>query len=234
MNEIFKTFFDRFTNFFTRSVAPSSVFFVVLFFNDKYFNNNETYCASLNYLHMFVEIDKIFLYICLILVFLAYGYINQIFTQLLDEFIKDDYCDSLEFKDLREKVKSNLSDIQNNILKTINYSDYSFYQVLAKDKNIAPSGNYVDEIKALHTVYVALGFNIFITIFIFYIFGHLTILWFPIVLFFYYLLGIYLHKVAKMRYKARNKRLYINYLLEKDKNKTKKEIKIKYRGRSCR
>lgn len=215
MDKIVTLLGERFLNFFTRSVAPSSIFFVLLFFNDNLFNHGAVYLQFTEFLQNVLKINEIYLYVCLVLLFLAYGYINQIATQFLDNFIKGDYCDNLEFKELRELVKGTLTEQEKKVLKVIGYSDYNLYQVLGNIKDIKPDRNYVDEVKALHTVCVAIGFNMAI-IFLFKDINLLAAMYIPMIAFFYYMLCLYFNKLAKSRYKSRNQRLYINYLLKNE------------------
>jgi hypothetical protein len=222
---------ERFTNFFTRSVAPSSIFFVLLYFNDMFFNDGCLFCDFQIFLNNAKSIHDVFLYICLVLLFLAYGYINQIFSQFLDNLIKKNYCifsnrffekccDG-EYRKLKLRVNEKLTKKENAIFSAIDFNDYNAYQVLGKEVKIASS--YVDEIKSIHSFALALGFNLFMYFFYFSSTYELCLF---VVLF----LSVFIssHMIAKSRYKARNKRLYINYLLKEDKkDKCEKEIKIK-------
>ena len=208
-------FLDRFSNFFVRSVAPSSIFFVLLFFNDMYFNNSEI-CkkvvasfvkaedkketpkeVSLNIKDLKITednqqivmtIDKLsvsdnvkksddkskdtdtksnenpninLIYVFMALIFIAYGYVNQILSQFLDNFIKVnyDFCDR-EFTTLRAKVKAKLNQQTKEIFQAIEFNDYNAYQVLGKDLTI--SNSYVDEVKSIHTFCVAFILFIFL------------------------------------------------------------------------
>ena len=115
MDKFLEKFADRFIGFFTRSVAPSSVFFALLFFNDKFYNNSNIYNEFIKYIIQIKDINEVFLYVVLTIMFLAYGYVNQIFSQVLDNAIKKNYEFDLsskshnEYKLLREKVKEKLS-----------------------------------------------------------------------------------------------------------------------------
>ena len=221
MDKFLEKFADRFIGFFTRSVAPSSIFFVLLFFNDKFFNCNEIYFQFISFVKELQSIDNILLYVILTILFLSYGYVNQIFSQILDDFIKKDYdfCDS-KFTTLRKNVENKCDDVKNKIFTAIDFNDYNAYQVLGKDIKVSTS--YVDEVKSIHTFTVALLINF--SIYSFY-FELLDISKFLIVSI---ILILFFHHLSKSRYKARNKRLYINYLLKEDKpNKQEKEIKIK-------
>ncbi len=295
-------FLERFSNFFVRSVAPSSIFFVLLFFNDMYFNGSEIKNAVVNITkaedkketpkeislnikdlkisedkeQIIVTIDKLsisdnikksddkskdtitksnenpninLIYIFIALIFIAYGYVNQILTQILDNFIKSNYDnDDVEFKSLREKVKTKFIEENNTLLKDENefLNDYNLYQILGREKSIAPNNNYVDEVKNINSFIVAILLNlIFALCFeiqdgmfvkkIFFTeisFGILSILFYLIITVFVIIFVIEKFKpilyLQKKRYKSRNKRLYINYLLKEDKpNKQEKEIKIK-------
>jgi len=217
---------ERFTNFFTRSVAPSSIFFVLLYFNDMFFNDGYFFGEFFCFLCKAKSIHDVFLYLSLVLLILAYGYINQIFSQLLDNLIKENYDDWDEgYNKLRkaviEKFTAKYDSWKSNPIIPLN--DYNLYQILAKDKSIVPSNSYVDEAKSIHTFTVAIIFHI--SLYLFYYrdldFMYTYALLLPII--------IYLSRwIAKNRYKARNKRLYINYLLKEDKkDKCEKEIKIK-------
>ena len=96
--------------------------------------------------------------------FLAYGYVNQIFSQVLDNFIKKNYEFDLsskshnEYKSLRKKVKEKLSSSEKEILDVIGFHDYNAYQVLGKVLNNNTS--YIDDIKNIHTLFVAISLNI--------------------------------------------------------------------------
>ncbi|MGM0609193.1 MAG: hypothetical protein ACQESP_12350 [Candidatus Muiribacteriota bacterium] len=212
MAKAFEHLSTKFTNFFTRSVAPSSVFFMLLFFNDLVFNEQQLYETALYHLSEVKNIDEVLLYGVLVLIFLAYGYINQLCTQYLDECMKENYTKEPEFQNLRKKVEAQFSVNEKVVFDAITVHDYNLYQVLGKDT--AVPGHHVDEVKALHTVYVAIGANILITVFVLQ-WGLVSLLCFPVVLFFYYAVGLWFHELAKGRYAARNKRLYINYLLDK-------------------
>mgnify|MGYP005988496913 CR=1 FL=1 len=226
MEEIFKILGNRLASFFTRSVSPSSFFFVLLFLNDTFFNEGglsyEVFCrlTDIN------QINSVLLYVVLIVVFLAYGYINQLFTQILDNQIKNNYesCD-YDFLKLRGKIhtiiKKNTSLKQ--IFNVIGFNDYNAYQVLGKDIKVGTS--YVDDVKAIHTLAISLIFN---AVILYLYFNTITDFWFIASLVF---ITILFHFIAKSRYKARNKRLYINYLLkQEDEKKDKKELEIKVKS----
>lgn len=231
MDKIVTLLGERFLNFFTRSVAPSSIFFVLLFFNDKLFNGGRLYLQFTQFLQNSSKINEIYFYVCLVLIFLTYGYINQLFSQILDNFIKKNYCcfsnyffekcGDKHFYQLREKVKTKLNEKENEIFEAIEFTDYNAYQVLGKDINVGSS--YVDEIKSIHALTVAIILNVIIYSFCFNYEN------FKIVLFLLASIAsvIVFHFFAKSRYKARNQRFYINYLLKEKKDKCEKEIKIK-------
>ena len=232
MDKFLEKFTDRFIGFFTRSVAPSSIFFVLFFFNDKFFNCSEIYFQFICFVKELQTIDNVLLYVILTIFFLSYGYVNQIFSQILDNLIKKNYCIlsnhffekcfDKHFSKLKIQAAIKVSkDIKfRNIFNEIGFNDYNAYQVLGKDINV--SSSYVDEVKSIHTFTVALLINF--SIYSFY-FELLDISKFLIVSI---ILILFFHHLSKSRYKARNKRLYINYLLKEDKpNKQEKEIKIK-------
>lgn len=216
----------RLSNFFIRSVAPSSIFFVLLFFNDKFYNNSNIYNEFIKHIIQIKDINEVFLYVVLTIIFLAYGYINQIFSQVLDNAIKKNYEFDLsskthnEYKLLRAKAKEKLSNSEKEIFDVMDFHDYNAYQVLGKV--LKNNTSYVDDIKNIHTLFVAITLN---TILLFSYFHNvfLPLLIVVIPIFF----GIE-HFYSKSRYMARNKRLYINYLLNKKKNEQK--TKIVYKG----
>lgn len=225
MQDAIKILAQRFTNFFTRSVAPSSLFFVLLYFNDRFFNDGYFFGEFLCFLDQVKSIHDVILYICLVLILLAYGYINQIFSQFLDNFIKENYDDNdKEYNELRKKVIKKVIK-KSTIWKDdaiIALNDYNLYQILGKDKSITPSNSYVDEAKSIHTLVVSICLNLcFITMYtVIFIFALIVILTFS------KKAQNIITIPSKSRYKARNKRLYINYLLKDDsKNKNEKEIK---------
>lgn len=224
MEKLFEKLGDRLTNFFTRSVAPSSIFFILLFFNDMYFNDSYIYNDFICFIKEANSINGIYLYIVFIIIFLSYGYINQILTQLLDNFIKISYTIiDEEFINLRLKVESSLSEKEKEIFEVIGFNDYNAYQILGKD--IKTSLSYVDDVKSIHSFILAINLNVFII----YLFANFQAeaKW----LFCSFCIGVIFvigNMIAKMRYKARNKKLYINFLLKKDESKIKeKELKIK-------
>lgn len=225
MDKFLEKFADRFIGFFTRSVAPSSIFFVLLFFNDKFYNNSNIYNDFIEYITQIKDINEIFLYVVLTIIFLAYGYTNQIFSQILDNFIKKDYEFDLssksheQYKSLRGKVKEKLSTSEKEIFEIIDFHDYNAYQVLGKVLNNNTS--YVDDIKNIHTLFVAVSLN---TVLLFTYF-HNEFLPLLIIVIPFFLSAE--HYFVRSRYMARNKRMYINYLLTKDKKKNEQEIKIK-------
>lgn len=203
MDTFLKTLGDRLSNFFTRSVAPSSFFFVLLFFIDYFFNNEKIFDEVFIILDEINQLNSILLYVVLVVVFLAYGYINQVFSQFLDELFKKNYrtCDK-DFINLREKVSKKFEDKE--IFNYIEETDYNFYQILGKGFD---TKNYVDEIKAIHTIVVASFFNISILLLL-EVDENIKFI-FIIVLIPIFCIG-YL-SVGK-RYISRNKRLYINYI----------------------
>lgn len=274
-------FLDRFSNFFVRSVAPSLIFFVLLFFNDMYFNESKIKDAVINITkaedkketskeislnikdlkisddkeQIVITIDKPtissdvkktekdklkdtdaksdanpninLIYIFMAFIFMAYGYVNQILTQILDNSIKENYDDSDDkYTNLRDKVKMKFT-IEFNDWKedgVIILNDYNLYQILSRDKSIAPNSNYVDEVKTIQTLLIAIILNLFF-INIFTILINIILI---LILIFSKKVQHFINIPAKSRYKARNKRLYINYLLKEDKKeKCEKEIKIK-------
>jgi hypothetical protein len=225
LDKIFQNLAERFTNFFTRSVAPSSIFFVLLFFNDKFYNCSNIYNEFIKYITQIKDINQIFLYVVLTIIFLAYGYTNQIFSQILDNLIKKNYEFDLsskshkQYKSLREKVKEKLSTSEKEIFEVMDFHDYNAYQVLGKVLNNNTS--YVDDIKNIHTLFIAISLN---TILLFTYFHNE---FFPLLIIVIPFFLSVEHYFVRSRYMARNKRMYINYLLIKDKKKNEKEIKIK-------
>ena len=221
-------FLDRFSNFFVRSVAPSSIFFVLLFFYDSFLNQNLFYEKITFFLTEISDIDKTFLYICLVLIFLAYGYLNQILTQFLDNFIKENYDEEdEEFNQLREKAKIKFLKNKNPISDILPVNDYNLYIFLSSDKSISVSTSYVDEVKNIHSLRISLLLSSLVNFTYCDKYFSIPFFVFSIILF------CLLHEYAKSRYKVRNKRLYINYLLkEEKKDKCEKETKIVYKGRS--
>lgn len=217
MENIFCKLSERLISFFTRSVAPSSFFFILLFFIDCFFNNEKIFDEVFIILDEINQLNSILLYVVLVVVFLAYGYINQIFSQFLDEFFKGDYktC-NLDFKNLRKEVCKRIE--KKEVFKHIEKTDYNFYQVLGKNLN---TKNYVDEIKAIHTIVVATFFNISILLLLEVDINVKFIFIFILMIVFY--IG---NLSAGKRYMARNKRLYINFIESKGKNKI--EPKVKY------
>lgn len=228
MNSIFQKLSDRFTNFFTRSVAPSSIFFVLLFFNDKFYNNSNIYNEFIKYIIQIKDINEVFLYVVLTIIFLAYGYVNQIFSQVLDNAIKKNYEFDLsskthnEYKSLREKVKEKLSTSEKEIFDLIDFHDYNAYQVLGKGLNNNTS--YVDDIKNIHTLFTAISLNTIL------LFSYFHNEFFPLLIIVIPIFWGIEHFYSRSRYMARNKRMYINYLLTKDKKKNEQEIKIKIKS----
>lgn len=267
-------FLDRFSNFFVRSVAPSSIFFVLLFFNDMYFNDSKIKDVVVNITkaedkketpkeislnikdlknsddkqQIVVTIDKLsisdnvkksdndkskdtdiksnenpninLIYVFMAFIFIAYGYLNQILTQILDNFIKSNYefCiedkNHNEYRNFRSKVYENLTLIEKDIFSIIEFNDYNAYQVLGKVLN--NNYTYVDDIKSIHTFFLAICFNLFISFSFFHIeFLPLLIILIPIIL----IIG---NLLARNRYMIRNKRMYINYLLNKEENQINK------------
>ena len=256
-------FLDRFSNFFVRSVAPSSIFFVLLFFNDMYFNDSKIKDAVVNVTkaedkkenskeislniknlkisddnqQILITIDKStisedikksekndtksneninIIYIFMVFIFMAYGYINQILTQILDNFIKSNYefCledeNQKEYKNLRNKVYLKLTLVKKDIFSVIKFNDYNAYQVLGKI--LGKNTTYIDDIKSIHTFFLAICFNLFIS------FSYFHAEFFPLLIILIPILFIIGNLLAKNRYMARNKRMYINYLLNKEEN----------------
>ena len=282
-------FLDRFSNFFVRSVAPSSIFFVLLFFNDMYFNDSKIKDAVVNVTkaedkkenskeislniknlkisddnqQILITIDKStisedikksentdskskkddtksnenpninLIYIFITILFIAYGYLNQILTQIIDYMINKNYCFlnntffnfcfDCDLEKLRKAVRTKLENdnYYKEVQQLLEFHDSNMYEYLGKDETILPKNGHVDEAKSINTFLVALILNL-----IFYCFctqnynnNIVSIVIFIIIILFF---------LSKARYKARNKRLYINYLLKEDKpNKQEKEIKIK-------
>lgn len=142
MDTLLKTLGDRLSNFFTRSVAPSSFFFVLLFFIDYFFYNEKIFDEVFIILDEINQLNSILLYIVLVVVFLAYGYINQVFSQILDNRIKENYELSdlaseykyiEEYQNLRNKVKERAKEEYKLIFDSIDFNDYNAYQVLGKN-----------------------------------------------------------------------------------------------------
>lgn len=213
-------FLDRFSNFFVRSFAPSSIFFILLFFNDLFFNESKLFKLLFSFTKELKDIDINLVYLILVLIFLSYGYINQILTQILDNFIKSNYefCiedeNHNEYKNFRCKVYKKLTLVEKDIFSVIKFNDYNAYQVLGKVLN--NNYTYVDDIKSIHTFFLAICFNLFISFSFFHIeFLPLLIALIPISL----IIG---NLFARNRYMARNKRMYINYLLNKEENQINK------------
>jgi len=216
-------FFDRLSNFFTRNIAPSSIFFILFFFNDLYFNNSTIYNNSILFFSKIHTINSIFLYIVLVIIFLSYGYVNQILSQLLDNFIKNDYSIiDKEFIKLRSEVKKNLIGKQKELTKIIDLNDYNIYQIIGK--NIKTSLSYVDDVKSIHSLTLAINLNILI---FYYQSSSLVEARWLCCIFFISVVFVIGNMIAKLRYKSRNKRMYINYLIKEDSTKTKiKYIKV--------
>ncbi len=215
MDKFLEKFADRFIGFFTRSVAPSSIFFVLLFFNDKFFNCSEIYFQFISFIKELQSIDNILLYVILTILFLSYGYVNQIFSQILDNLIKENYDDNDDkYNNLRDKVKikftTEFDDWKEDAVIFLN--DYNLYQILSRDKSIAPNSNYVDEVKTIHTLFIAITLNLFFIN----IYTILINIIFILFLIFSKKVQHFINIPGKSRYKARNKRLYINYLLKEN------------------
>lgn len=210
MKDIFSPLIKRFLNFFTRSVAPSSLFFVLLYFNDLLFNNSNLFKYIKENIILIKTIDISFIYIILIIVFLSYGFLNQILSQIQDEFLKGNYnfCDN-EFVNLRKKV---LESQNNNIFSFIEKNDYNLYQILGKKTKINTS--YSDYVKSVYSLATAVSLNIIIYSIEFSTTPH----WFFNCLIFLsiFIILIISHFISKKRYKARNKKLYINFLIKKN------------------
>ena len=217
MEEIFKILGNRLASFFTRSVAPSSFFFVLLFFNDVYFNNYEIFKYLKKISDVIKNTDLNLLYLSIIILFLSYGYLNQLLSQLQDDFIKGNYSENTEYVLLRDKAFKSLDEKIQTLVNDIDYNDYNLYQILGKDIDVGSS--YVDYVKSIHTLATSLSLNIII-------FSVISGMY--INLLFILLILPTSYFISKRRYKARNKRLYINYLLKKEeKSKDKKELKLK-------
>lgn len=227
MDKFFEQFGNRFIGFFTRSVAPSSVFFILLFLVDYLLNNEQIFDEVFCILSEINQLNKILFYSVLVLIFLSYGYINQIFSQFLDNRIKGNYeLDNLrnenfhidEYIKLREKVKKKAEEKYSEIFSCLTFNDYNAYQVLGKKFN--PKSSYVDEVKAIHTLYIAVCMNIIIFSLFFEMFLFLGL---PIIFFLFFFENI----VARDRYFSRNKKMYINFLFEENNDIKEKELKIK-------
>lgn len=133
MDQIFKILGNKLANFFTRSVAPSSAFFVLFFVNDMIFNNYEIFRYLKKIADVIKSTDLNLLYLSIIIIFLCYGYLNQLLSQLQDEFIKANYSKNTEYVALRDKVLTSLSDNIRGLVNQIGYNDYNLYQILGKD-----------------------------------------------------------------------------------------------------
>jgi len=265
-------FLDRFSNFFVRSVAPSSIFFVLLFFNDMYFNESKIKDAVVNATkaedkketskeislnikdlkisddkeQIVITIDKStiasdvkktekdkskdtaeksdenpninLIYIFITILFIAYGYLNQILTQIVDYTIKKnfclfsnkffDICFDCEFEELRKSVQDSLKDDNDykKVYKLLDFNDSSIYEYLGKDETILPKNGHVDEAKNINTFLIAILINIGI------FYNKFEIFYLSICV----VILVILYCLIKARYKARNKRLYINYLLKEN------------------
>lgn len=123
-------FISRITDFFIRAVAPSSFFITILYFNDLFFNDSKYFCSFINLALTLTEIDNLLLYSVLIFSILSYGYINQLFSQFIDEFIKHNYYFiDKDFESLRSLVEKNLTTQQREILPV-----YKYYATILHDK----------------------------------------------------------------------------------------------------
>lgn len=226
MEILFHNIANRLTNFFTRSVAPSSVFFVLLFFVDYFFNNEKIFDEVFIYFDEISHLNKILLYVVLVLIFLSYGYINQVFSQILDNTIKENYEFSdlaseynyiKEYQKLRNKVKAKAIKEYRDIFESIQFNDYNAYLVLGKEFNFKGK-LHVDEVKTIHTLYIAFSINLVILLSFF---DSFIILSLPLISLLYFVENF----IARGRFLARNKKLYINFLVSKSTIK-KKNIEL--------
>ena len=163
MDRVFDNIAKRFIGFFTRSVVPSSIFFVLLFFNDSAFHSSKIYNQFMSRIGELQTIDSILVYMALTVLFLSYGYLNQMLSQIMDNFIRNNYDRrDKEFCELRDKVKiqCNQNETVKQIFTVIDFNDYNAYQVLGK--NIEVGYAYADEVKSIHTFCIALILNLVI------------------------------------------------------------------------
>lgn len=210
MDIAIKLLIERFLGFFTRSVAPSSLFIVLLCLVDYFFQDKVIINLLIDALRKCKEIGDVVFYIYIVMLLLTYGYINQVLTQFLDNFIKENYDDNdSDFKNLRKAViaKFEQSDADDTLKNIIEKKDYMLYLLLSNLTQGA-STKTVDETKAIHSVPVSI-----LLVCIMYVLAEKSYIALFVGILLFVIFACITHHIAKSRYKSRNQRLYINYLL---------------------
>lgn len=227
MEKFFELFGKRMEDIFIRSIMPSSMFFVLLIIYDYSSNNSDIICFLFNHFAFSKTATSVNTSLIIVggLVFLlGYGYIVSLIQQFLDNFIKKDYdADkcldffinvNVRLGKLRELARNKLiKKIGNKALEIDNMTDYELYQILGnisvfKDAYIV--NTYVDQTKVIFSFFIALIFILFISIA-----NDDYSLWWLVTTIFLLKIAI---DMAKSRYRARNIRLYLNYILENENN----------------
>jgi len=222
MNEIAKSFFNRFDNFFSRSVAPLSSFISLFFLIDLFFNQKEYLNLIIEHYEKISEHSTFLIFTLLILAFGA-GFLLSIIQQLLDEFNKEN------FEVFWSKENSKLTCLRDHVIKRLqedphfkhihpcysmeSLSDYDLYGILKSSvyNSKQDTTSYNDQTKFIYTTFISMIFII-----AFYIFTKFKlIVCCKIALFILSasFLSFIAIRFARMRYRARNIRLYRNFLL---------------------
>lgn len=223
MGDLLKWFLRRFDTFLVRTVMPQSIFLVQFLLFAYWFGYIDTvWCFIIEVGEIFSE-HKLYYSLLLVFLLLGTGYLFSIIQQLLDNRLKENFSKHSSPSDeiglLRERVKGKLerqmSDFKGCV--PVELTDYLLYQILESDiiglKVNTASHN--DQVKIIFITGIGLVLNVWLTT--------LLIGW-PFLGVLCSAIGsiiilIATFNMAKARYRARNVRLYLNYLLNKKRMK---------------
>lgn len=237
MNKAIEAIFGIFNEFIRRYLAPSMVFFSIFAFIGVTFFNIQNNQEFMNMIDKFKD-SKWFLLMFII----GFSYLVQFLHQhLFDDFIKSSYNHSFisrlifkvlikiklykifnhfyaktieaSFYSFRIKIFNNLKDKYQSVIKDNDKEkDYLFYQVLG-NKNILgdDTRGYVDSAKLIGFIY----FSILLTLVLIKSLEVNSISYICIGI--VAVIGYYIARhLIISRYRARNIKIYINYLIKED------------------
>ncbi len=222
VNESVKWILNRFDTLFVRSVMPQSIFLVQFLLFSWGCGTLDESLHWIMCLGVIFSEHKFYYTFVFLLLLVGFGYIFSILQQLLDNILKGDFSktNNEEIDILRkkviEKLKRNLVDFEGRI--SIDLNDYLLYQVLKSSKLDLKvnTGPYNDQVKIIYMAGIGLAINIAI-------FGFKISDSYGAYLFAAFLIPLVLYitvQIARSRYRARNIRLYTDFLLDKKKENT--------------
>ncbi len=207
MDKAFEMIVGRFESFLARSVVPLSIFATVFFVFDALFAEN-MYLKWVYRHAKTINDDFAFFFLFGLVLTVGFGFMVSTVQQLMDEFNKKNFeVNIFPFSIYNDRLSCLRKKVQ-NLYGSCDYNDYLLYLWLRNELKV--DVKYVDEVRGIYTLAMAFIFSILL-----YLYrcdamlpDAKVILGFLFIALFVYLGVIF----ARIRYRSRNIRIYIDIL----------------------